>query len=271
MIGAIQTERQTTMPKIAMAAAAHPDDIEFMMAGTLMLLKDRGYDLHYLNIANGDCGSAVMSMEETAATRLEEARASAAYAGATFHPPLVGDLELFYEQWLIKKLCAIVREVNPEILLVPSPQDYMEDHENASRVMVTAAFCRCIKNFVTDPPSEAVFSDMAVYHALPYGLRDPLRNLIQPEFFVDISSVMDRKRAMLTFHRSQKEWLDAFQGVDNYLKTMEDMCAQVGAMSGKFPFAEGWRRHSYLGFGPEEFDPLKDALEGVISQGKLLT
>lgn len=248
------------MPKIAMAAAAHPDDIEFMMAGTLMLLKERGYDLHYMNIANGNRGSAVMTIEETAATRLEEAKAAAAYAGATFHPPLVGDLEIFYEQWLIKKLCAVVREVNPEILLLPSPQDYMEDHQNASRVMVSAAFSRCIKNFDTDPPSEAILGDMAVYHALPYGLRDQLRNVIQPEFVVDVSSVMDHKRAMLNFHRSQKEWLDTFQGIDNYLKTMEDMAAQVGAMSGRFQFAEGWRRHSHLGFGPEEFDPLRDAL-----------
>jgi hypothetical protein len=31
-------------------------------------------------------------------------------------------------------------------------------------------------------------------------------------------------------------------------------------MSGKHDFAEGWRRHSHLGFGPEDFDPISDLL-----------
>ena len=43
--------------KRAFAVAAHPDDIEFVMAGTLMQLADAGYELHYMNIANGCCGS----------------------------------------------------------------------------------------------------------------------------------------------------------------------------------------------------------------------
>ncbi|MFA6111669.1 MAG: PIG-L family deacetylase, partial [Candidatus Latescibacterota bacterium] len=33
------------------AVAAHPDDIEFGMAGTLLLLARAGCRLHYLNIA----------------------------------------------------------------------------------------------------------------------------------------------------------------------------------------------------------------------------
>ena len=41
----------------AFAVAAHPDDIEFMMAGTLILLGRAGYELHYMTIANGSCGS----------------------------------------------------------------------------------------------------------------------------------------------------------------------------------------------------------------------
>ena len=38
------------------------------------------------------------------------------------------------------------------IVLLQSPVDYMEDHVNASRLGVTAAFSRGIPNFVTDPP-----------------------------------------------------------------------------------------------------------------------
>ena len=39
------------MDKIrVLAIAAHPDDIEFMMAGTLLLLKEKGCLLNYFNI-----------------------------------------------------------------------------------------------------------------------------------------------------------------------------------------------------------------------------
>jgi len=38
------------------------------------------------------------------------------------------------------------------------------------------------------------------------------------------------------------------------------MSAEVGKMSGRFRYAEGWRRHLHLGFSAKEQDPLADAL-----------
>jgi len=248
------------MARVAMAAAAHPDDIEFMMAGTLILLGEAGYELHYMNIANGSCGSATMTKQQTIDTRTGEAHAAAALIGATCHPPIVDDLEILYEQSLVRRLCATVREVQPEILLLPSPQDYMEDHMNACRLMVTAAFCRNMRNYATDPSVPPIDNEMAIYHALPWGLMDQLRQPIRPDFLVDTTSVIKKKRDMLACHRSQKEWLDESQGHDNYLNTMEQMSELVAGLVGGFTHAEGWRRHSHLGFGPEEFDPLRDAL-----------
>ena len=72
--------------------------------------------------------------------------------------------------------------------------------------------------------------------------------------------MLARKRALLACHASQKDWLDATQGMDAYLDDMERLSREVGTMSGRFEFAEGWRRHSHLGFGPEDFDPLQDLL-----------
>ena len=248
-----------------MAIAAHPDDIEFVMAGTLIRLGEAGYELHYMNIGNGSCGSATMNAEETVAVRTVEAKNAAALGGAVFHEPLVPDLEILYEQPIIRRLCAVIREVDPQILLVPSPQDYMEDHSTSSRLAVTAAFCRNLRNYQTDPPSPAISSEMCLYHAMPYRLRDQLRNPIRPDFFVDVTAVMDAKRDMLACHGSQRQWLDSSQGVDNYMKMMEDMSAEVGQMHGQFAFAEGWRMHSHMGFGPEDFDPLRTALGYNIS------
>ena len=149
------------MTLTVLAAAAHPDDIEMMMAGTLILLGQAGCELHYMNIANGSCGSATLGPEEIAAVRTGEARCAASKIGAYFHEPLVADIEILYEQTLVRKLCAIVREIKPVILLLPSPQDYMEDHQNASRLMVTAAFCRSMRNYSADPPSDAIETEMS--------------------------------------------------------------------------------------------------------------
>ena len=44
------------MPSV-LAIFAHPDDIEFRAAGTLLLLKQRGWEVHYCNLSNGNVAS----------------------------------------------------------------------------------------------------------------------------------------------------------------------------------------------------------------------
>jgi LmbE family N-acetylglucosaminyl deacetylase len=254
----------TSERRVAFAIAAHPDDIEFMMAGTSILLALAGYELHYMNIANGSCGTATHAKQQIIRMRGREARSAAKAMGAAFHPGFVDDIDIFYEKDLLAKVGAVVREVNPTVLLVPSPVDYMEDHMNACRLAVTAAFCRGMRNFATRPRRKPVQGDVTLYHCMPAGLRDPLRARVMPEYFVDIGAVLKQKRQALAQHRSQKEWLDASQGMDAYLMTMENQAAEVGAMSGRFEYAEGWRRHSHPGFCEEEADPLLEALGDLV-------
>ncbi len=59
--------------KRVFAIAAHPDDIEFLMSGTLMHLTEAGYEAHYLNVANGCCGSTQHDIPTISAIRREEA------------------------------------------------------------------------------------------------------------------------------------------------------------------------------------------------------
>ena len=249
---------------IVFALACHPDDIEFMMAGTLFLLKEAGCTLHYMNLANGSCGTAELSIEKIVSVRRQEGLNAAALLGAEYQESLGTDLEIFYTHELIQKVNAVIRQIKPDILLLPSPEDYMEDHMNTSRIGVTAAFCRGVPNYRSDPPEPAVQQDIALYHTMPYGLTDGLRRPITPDFYVDVSSVIDRKQEMLACHVSQKKWLDESQGLDSYLITMREMTAQVGAMSGRFKYAEAWRRHSHLGFSSAEFDPLMGLLAGFV-------
>ena len=105
--------------------------------------------------------------------RTEEARAAAVCAGAVFHEPVCNDLEIYYDKPTLAQVASVVREVAPEILLTHSPADYMEDHTNACRLAVTAAFPRGMPNFPVDPP-RAPSNQVTVYHAQPNGHRDPL-------------------------------------------------------------------------------------------------
>ena len=76
------------MPTV-LAIAAHPDDIEFVMAGTLLLLGGSGWELHYLNVSTGNLGSTTMSPAKTAQVRRREARAAAKALGAVWHAPFL--------------------------------------------------------------------------------------------------------------------------------------------------------------------------------------
>lgn len=245
----------------ALAIFAHPDDIEFVAAGTLLLLKQKGWDIHYINLCSGQGGSVQMNADETAIKRLAEAQEAALVLGASFYPPIAEDLALTYDVSYLRKVSAVVRETQPSIVLTHAPQDYMEDHMVASRLAVTAAFGRGIPNIPSDPPRAASFQNVTVYHAMPHGLRDPLGKRVHAEAYVNTTQVHAVKRQALAAHESQKHWLDVSQGMDSYLVSMDEASAEVGRMSGKFAYAEGWRRHLHLGFSTSaKDDPLRDAL-----------
>lgn len=246
--------------RTALAIFAHPDDIEFVAAGTLLLLRDAGWQIHYMNLSGGDCGSMTTAADETRAIREREGRAAAEILGAVFHESLASDLCIFYEEQLLRRLAAVVRRVRPRIVLTHSPEDYMEDHMNTARLAVTAAFVRGMPNFATDPPVEPCAGDVAVYHAMPHGLCDGLRRPVVPDLFVDVTAVQRVKRQSLAAHASQKAWLDATQGMDSYLDAGDEAARTVGGMSGRFEYAEGWRRHLHLGLSATDDDPLATAL-----------
>lgn len=243
--------------KSAIAIAAHPDDIEFMMAGTLLLLKNQGYDIHYINLASGNVGTAEHDTNTIKDIRLKEAQHSAAILGAHFHPPFCNDIEIFYEEKILRRLAAVIREVKPEIVLTHSPGDYMEDHTNTCRLAVSACFARGMINFHSTPARDAANYDCTIYHALPHTLRDPLRRRIIPGAFVNTAAVQDKKLEALKAHQSQQSWLDASQKLNSYLQAMVEASLEVGKMSEKFMHAEGWRRHLHYGFCGQNDDPLQ--------------
>src|SRR2546427_11932127 len=92
----IRNSQSTTRNRVAFAIAAHPDDIEFYMAGTLLLLKQTGWETHYMSVGNGCCGSVQYNAKQTRIVRRAECKRAAKVLGAHFHEGLRNDLEIFY-------------------------------------------------------------------------------------------------------------------------------------------------------------------------------
>jgi LmbE family N-acetylglucosaminyl deacetylase len=141
--------------------------------------------------------------------------------------------------------------------------DYMEDHQNAARLAVSATFARGAPNFVTEPLAPAFNRDVAIYHAQPHGNRDPMGQFVSPERIVDVTDLQARKHELLLCHASQAAWLDASQGLQSYVETMDALNAEVGNLAENYARAEGWRKHAHIGFSSPAFDPLADALADV--------
>lgn len=247
------------MPSV-LALFAHPDDIEIYAAGTMLKLAGRGWDLHYCNLCAGNGGSLETDGPTTATRRLAEAQTAAAKLGAKFYPPVVNDMTLTYEVETLRRVAGIIRAARPDIVLTHALSDYMEDHMACARLAVSATFTHGMPNFDTVPPAPTFAHDVTVYHAMPHGLRDPLRQRVRAGQYVDTTLVHLRKRDALAAHESQKAWLDASQGMDSYLEMMDEMSREVGRLSGKFAHAEGWRRHLHLGLSAVDQDPLRVVL-----------
>jgi LmbE family N-acetylglucosaminyl deacetylase len=180
--------------------------------------------------------------------------------GAVYHESLANDMEVLHSPELIRRLTALVRQVKPDVVLALSLEDYMEDHMNSARLAVTASFLRGVPNYHSFPPEPPVFKDVMVYHSTPHTLTDQIRRPIIPELFVDISAMIEEKERMLSCHESQREWLDKSQGFGSYLATMRQIGEKLGLLSGRFLYAEGWRRHCHVGFSRVDANPLAELL-----------
>jgi N-acetylglucosamine malate deacetylase 1 len=230
------------------------------MAGTLLLLQRAGWEIHYFNVANGNMGSLTIPPVKLAQTRRDEARTACRILGATWHAPICNDLEVFYENRTLRRVAAVIRTVEPTVILTHSPQDYMEDHMITARLAVTAAFARATPGYRTIPSRTPMAGPVTIYHASPHGMRDGLRRMVRPGAFVNTTAVHAQKTAALACHESQRRWLDKTQEMDDYIRTMDEFSRRTGTLSGVFRHAEGWRRHLHFGFCAEDADPLADAL-----------
>jgi LmbE family N-acetylglucosaminyl deacetylase len=253
-----------------LAVMAHPDDIEMTCAGTLALLRRAGWDVHMATMTAGDLGSATRSRAQIARVRKKEAAASAKLLGASYTCLGFDDLTIVYSAAAKRRVSALVRLVRPDLIIAPSPVDYMADHEETPRIVREAAFASTVPNWKarlgrrSPRPAEKL---PAILYADPIDLVDHFGRRVAAPLVVDISGVVDLKEKMLACHESQRSWLQAQHGEDEYLAWMRRVGADRARDIGdpQVRYAEGFRQH--LGHGFPRQDHLTAALgPGVVKR-----
>ncbi len=228
-------------PKVALCFGAHPDDAEFMCAGTLALLRERGWHIHICTVSPGDCGTVQYSREEISRIRKAEAATAVALLDGQYHCLEGNDLMIMYDRPTLLKAVELVRKVRPTIVFTLSPVDYMVDHETASRLAQTACFASGVVNLET-PGAEPFEPVPYMYYMDPVEGKDNFGRPAKPGTVVDISSAMDTKEKMLCCHESQRNWLLEHHGMDDYVMMMKGLGQVRGKQIGA-RFAEGFRQH----------------------------
>lgn len=243
-----------------LAIHAHPDDIEFLCAGTLYLLRDKGHDIHICNVCNGDKGSAKLTSIEIAAVRLEEATASAKLLQAEHTCLGIPDLSLHDDELTRKLVNEFLRQCQPDLIFTASPQDYMLDHEIVSGLVRHAAFCAGIKLYESGN-AEPCSQIPTLYYMDPIEGKDIFGSPIDAEFCIDITNAIEMKEKMLKCHASQRDWLLEHHGVDQYINAMRDWSSKRGREFG-CQYGEGFRQHKGHAYPQENI--LKKLLSNTV-------
>ena len=191
-----------------LAFMAHPDDAEILVGGSLLLLRSAGWELGLATMTAGDCGSATHTREEIARIRLGEAKAAAAYLGASYACAGLRDVEVLYSVENLHRVVEVMRGFGPDVVLTHSPIDYMTDHEEASRLVRAASFALAMPLYETDQPTTAPVARAtpALYYADAIEGMDTMGERVPPQFYVDISGEIQNKRELLARHASQRDW-----------------------------------------------------------------
>jgi LmbE family N-acetylglucosaminyl deacetylase len=229
-----------------LALHAHPDDVEFQCAGTLVLLREAGCAVTIATMTPGDCGSAEHDADAISAIRRDEARAAAALIGADYLCLEFRDLAIFNDDESRRRVTEVLRRVHPDVILTAPPIDYIADHELTSHLVRDACFAASCPNYATRQwePATALTKIPHLYFVDPLEGKDREGRPVPPGFVVDVSRVFETKRQMLACHASQRNWLLRQHGIDEYLESQARWGALRGAEIG-VPKAEGFRQ--YLG------------------------
>ena len=226
------------IPDRAMFIYAHPDDIEFGVAGTAALWAKHGCEVTYVVLTDGNVGSheAGMTAEKLAEIRRAEQTAAASVAGAKclFLGEHDGLLQPTLE--LRKKLVRLIRQYRPNAVVCGDPtvyfpgDDYINhpDHRAAGQLAIDAVFPAAEMHLLyPELDAEGLQPHKVNYVYVSWPSQ-------RPNYFVDITETIDLKIAALRQHASQLgDWDPA--------ERIKEWNNGTGKLVG-FPFAESFYR-----------------------------
>ena len=181
---------------------AHPDDIDFFCAGTVVLMTRRGVTVDFVLATSGDKGTREpgSSGAQLAARREQEQLASARLLGAERVEFLGGrDAELFDSLELRGALVREIRRSRPDLLLTFDPTPgYRQhpDHRVVGRVALDAAW-PCARDPLSFPEAGAAHETAEAWLFGSPPTAPP------PDLDVDVGEVLELKIAARLEHVSQ--------------------------------------------------------------------
>jgi LmbE family N-acetylglucosaminyl deacetylase len=183
----------------ALCVVAHPDDLEYGVAGAIAAWTAAGKEVSYLLVTRGEAGIDAMAPAETARVREAEERASAAVVGVDTVEFLDGHADgvIEYGIPLRRDLAVAIRRHRPEVLVSINHRESwggatlnMADHRHVGLALLDAS---------RDAGNRWVFTDSAEepwpgVHLVAFG------GSPQPTHYVDISASLERSIASLREH-----------------------------------------------------------------------
>jgi len=195
-----------------LVVVAHPDDIDFGVAGSVAIWTDAGIDVHYCLVTSGDAGGHddSVSRTEMVEIRQREQTAAAKVVGVTeLHWLGFPDGRVEPSLELRAAISRVIREVRPQRVVAMAPERNYErvyashpDHLATGEATMAAVY--------PDSRNPFAFPELLDKGYEPWAV-DEVYMLLHPESnrFVDITSVLDRKLEALKSHVSQHQHPEA--------------------------------------------------------------
>ena len=186
---------------------AHPDDPEFVCAGTVATWAAAGHEITYVLVTSGDKGSddPAMTPERLAEIREAEQRAACAILGVQDVIFLrYPDGMVVPDLGLRRDLARVIRRLKPDVVLCDDPtvrwadQSYINhpDHMAVAEATLAALFPAARARLYFPELLDEGLEPHKVTEVYVAGGREP-------DVWVDISGCIERKLAALRAHASQ--------------------------------------------------------------------
>ncbi|GCE50572.1 LmbE family N-acetylglucosaminyl deacetylase [Thermosporothrix hazakensis] len=191
---------------------AHPDDAEFLAAGTVALLVEEGCHVHYLLVTRGEKGDdeGDLTPDEVARIREGEQREAAQILGVEMVTFLDGyfDGEVEPTMQLRREIAHVIRQWKPDVLFTLDPWRRGEIHPDHRAVGI------CALDALACARGRLYFPEQLTNGISPHNIQQVyLFPTDKPNHWVDISSVLEKKIAASQCHASQIRGFDIVERV----------------------------------------------------------